>query len=152
MMKKQVYVYILISFIFGFIVAAFLFQNVQKRTVIDLQKCSTGCLEQREIIGILTSAGIQNIPAVIPKEIETDKAFAIKSPVPQSPVHYVIFPKKDIKNIAEVSKEDSEYLMDVYAIISELVKRDKLENYQVITNGPGYQHTSYLHFHLRAEK
>lgn len=142
----------LLIFIFGFILGVVLFRNVQEREIINLKKCSTGCLEPREIVGILTSAGIDNASLLIPKVIETDKAFAIKSPVPQSPIHYVIFPKKDIKNIAEISKEDNEYLMDVYAIIAELVRKDNLVNYQVITNGPGYQHTSYLHFHLRAEK
>ncbi len=151
-MTHKCKLFIFVSFVLGFSIGMYVFTGVQERPGISFQKCSTGCIEPREIVGILTSAGIQHFPAVIPKVLETDKAFAIKSPLPESPIHYVIFPKKDIKNIAEVSAEDSEYLMDVYAIINELVKKDNLTNYQVITNGPGYQHTSYLHFHLRAEK
>ncbi len=151
-MTNKCKLFIFISFLLGFIIGMYVFTDVRERPSISFKKCLTGCIEPREIAGILTSAGIQHFPAVIPKVLETDKAFAIKSPLPESPIHYVIFPKKDIKNIAEVSSEDSEYIMDVYAIITELVQKDKLVDYQVITNGPGYQHTSYLHFHLRAEK
>ncbi len=140
-------------FIFGLLVGALLFHDTRPRPIVPFVSCTSNCYIKQEITGLVTSILIQKTPFLLPQVVlETDKAIAIKSPVPQSPIHYVIFPKKDIKNIGEITPEDQVYLMDVYAITSILVEKDKLEKYQVITNGPGYQHTSYLHFHLRAEK
>ncbi len=147
------YLLVLILITLSFSIGALLFSDTKVKDRIPYISCKENCDTSKEIAGIVTSVLVQKTPFLIPQVVaETDKAFAIKNPAPQSPVHYVIFPKKDIKNIADVSQEDSEYIMDVYSVIAELVKRDKLVNYQVITNGPGYQHTSYLHFHLRAEK
>jgi histidine triad (HIT) family protein len=147
------YILLVSVFILGILIGAIFFHDTKSRNIIPYVTCKSDCFTEDEIVGLITSVLVQKIPVILPQVVaETDKAIAIKSPVPQSPIHYVIFPKKDIKNIAEVSEEDNEYLNDIYAIISELVDRDNLVNYQVITNGPGYQHTNYLHFHLKSEK
>jgi hypothetical protein len=39
-------------------------------------------------------------------------------------------------------------LTDVFKVMSEIIREKSLVDYQVITNGPGYQSVSYLHFHL----
>lgn len=153
MNKFKVAVFGTVLLVSGIIIGALLFMNTASRNVLPYFSCKENCYTEKEIAGLATSVLIQKTPFLLPQVVaETDKAIAIKSPMPQSPIHYVIFPKKDIKNIAEVSEEDSKYLIDIYAIIAELVKRDNLQDYQVITNGPGYQHTTYLHFHLRAER
>ena len=64
----------------------------------------------------------------------------------------MIFPKKDIKNVGELTKQDEKYLFDAFAVIANLIERENLIKYKVVTNGPDYQFTSYLHFHLKAEK
>ena len=46
---------------------------------------------------------------------------------------------------------DVKYLSDIFAALQELVRRDRLTNYQVIANGPGRQDVAYLHFHLVAK-
>lgn len=151
-MKKSLFL-ALVIFLIGVSIGAYLFNKTYSRNILPLVSCKTNCYSEKELAGLITSVLIQKTPSVLPHIVaETDKAIAIKSPFPQSPIHYVIFPKKDIKNIAEVAPEDQEYLMDIYKIISQLVEKDNLVNYQVITNGPGYQHMSFLHFHLRADK
>ena len=44
--------------------------------------------------------------------------------------------------------QDAEYLADVFKVTGEIVREKNLVDYQVVTNGPGYQSVSYLHFHL----
>ncbi|HKZ03008.1 MAG TPA: HIT domain-containing protein [Pyrinomonadaceae bacterium] len=82
--------------------------------------------------------------------METDRTIVIKHPSPESRIHYVIIPKKDIKNLGEVSTEDREYLLDAFAVVSKIVKEQHLEQYRVVINGPDYQSVTYLHFHLMA--
>jgi len=63
----------------------------------------------------------------------------------------VLFPKHDVKNIATLTSEDMPYVAGCFAMVRELVERDKLDTYVVSTNGPGRQDIAYLHFHLTAE-
>ena len=53
-----------------------------------------------------------------------------------------------MKNMGDLSDSDAEYLVDVFKVMSEIIREKNLVDYQVITNGPGYQSVSYLHFHL----
>jgi histidine triad (HIT) family protein len=76
----------------------------------------------------------------------------IEPPIKKAPIHYVIIPKKDIKNIADISEADTEYIMDAYAVIRDIIQEEGLKEYKVYTNGPGYQSVNYLHFHILAEE
>jgi aprataxin len=98
---------------------------------------------------LLASAGIQKAPSALPMVVkETDRCIAIEHPFPKTRFHFVVFPKKDIKNIADISVDDQEYVLDCLAVIRSLVNENGLWNYRVITNGPGSQDVTYLHFHL----
>lgn len=149
--NKKLTLIIRLSILFGILIGGYLFRDTKPRSFLALDECKGTCLNPNELIGLLTSIGIQKFPDFTASVIyETDKSIAIKHPFPQSQIHYVIFPKKDIKNISEISEEDKEYLIDCYALIAKIIQEEKLENYQVITNGPGYQFTNYLHFHIKA--
>ena len=82
---------------------------------------------------------------------ETDKSIAIEHPAPQAKKHFVIFPKKDIKNLGELSDSDRESLVDVLATASHLVKNNNMSNYRIWSNGPKTQLIGYLHFHLAGD-
>lgn len=143
---------ICLAIFLGILIGGYLFSDTKPRSILALNQCENTCLNPNEMVGLLTSAGIQKFSGFIPSVIlETNKSIAIKHPFPQSSIHYVIFPKKDIKNISEISEEDGEYLIDCYASISKIIKDEKLTKYKVCTNGQGYQFTAYLHFHLQAE-
>ena len=81
---------------------------------------------------------------------ESDTCLAIEHPKPQrgSKHHLVLFPKADIKNIAEVAEIDSPYVFGCFALVRRIKERFEIKNYKVETNGPERQHLSYLHFHL----
>jgi diadenosine tetraphosphate (Ap4A) HIT family hydrolase len=107
------------------------------------------CLSPKDLAGLLASVGIQKLPGVIPYVVfETDKTIVVKLPFTKAHTHYVIIPKKDIKNIGELSEEDVPYLNDAFFVARHLIEEKKLSKYILYTNGPGYQDVTYLHFHL----
>jgi diadenosine tetraphosphate (Ap4A) HIT family hydrolase len=83
--------------------------------------------------------------------LESDTCIALRYPRPQARIHYVLFPKRDIKNVATLTPLDAPYVLGCLALTRELVLRDRLHDYHVVTNGPGRQEVSYLHFHLIAD-
>lgn len=133
----------------GFVSGGYLFSETQPRPIINLDKCAENCFDAKELAGLLGSVGIQRFGSVLPLVIEeTEKSIAIKHPRPEAKIHYVILPKRDIKNIGEVGSENVEYVEDAYLVMSALIDRFNLINYRIVTNGPGYQSVAYLHFHL----
>jgi histidine triad (HIT) family protein len=141
----------LLALSIGITVGGYIFSDTQPRSFLALNKCGGTCYQPNELIGLLTSVGIQKLPALIPAVVrETDKTIVIEHPSPQARIHYLVFPKKDIKNIGELSDADRESLIDAFRVVAELIKENNLVNYRVTTNGPGYQAVTYFHFHLTA--
>jgi histidine triad (HIT) family protein len=142
---------LLVTLIAGGIIGAYLVTHIQPRKFVSIGNCHDNCFQQNELLGLLGSIGIKldRIPDVV---LETDKTLVIKHPNPTAPIHYVIIPKKDIRNIEDVTIEDQAYIMDAIAVNRELVKREGLSKYRFMTNGPGYQEVAYLHFHLTGKK
>lgn len=81
-------------------------------------------------------------------EFETDNAIAIRNPVPQAKLHYVIFPKRDVKNLGDLGQDETPYIVEAISVASMLVQQKHLKSYRLWTNGPRTQSVGYLHFHL----
>ena len=97
-------------------------------------------------VGIRTLAGhLEMVPFVV---LETDRTFAITVSAAKTEAHYVLVPKKDIRDISEISAEDAPYLINVFLTARQLVEKQGLHDYQIYANGPGLQSVGYLHFHL----
>ena len=95
--------------------------------------------------------GIQRFSEFVPEVVrETDKTIVIEQPGAHTGVHYLVIPKKDIRNPADLSDSDREYLVDLFSVMGEIIREKNLTDYQILTNGPGYQTVGYLHFHLVA--
>ena len=151
MKKPKTIVLILVALVIGVVLGGYLFANTRPRSFLALNNCDGTCFQANELLGLLTSVGIQRFPALLPKVVkETDKTIVIEHPSPQARIHYLVIPKRDIKNIAELSDGDGEYLLDVFRVVCEIVKEKNLTEYRLTTNGPGYQGVTYLHFHLTA--
>jgi histidine triad (HIT) family protein len=149
--KLKLILSLLVTLVIGMILGGYLFSDTRPRSFLALNKCAGTCLQANEFLGLLTSVGIQKIPALIPSVVkETDKTIVIESPRPQARIHYLVIPKKDIKNIEELSDADGEYLIDAFKVVQEIVKEKNLSDYRLTTNGPGYQSVTYMHFHLTA--
>jgi hypothetical protein len=95
---------LLITLVTGIILGGYLFSNTRPRSVLALNKCAGTCLQSKELLGLLTSVGIQNFPSLLPSVVkETDKTIVIEHPNPQARIHYLLIPKRDIKNLGELS-------------------------------------------------
>lgn len=140
------------ALLIGAIFGGYLFSDTRPRSFLAATKCEGTCFKQNELVGLLASAGIQKFPALIPSVVrESDRTIVIEHPAPEAPIHYVLIPKTDIKNIAEFSDADRESLINVFRVVREIIKEKGLVHYRVVTNGPGYQGVTYLHFHLTAK-
>ena len=129
----------------------YLFSHSQPRSILSINHCQN-CLSHADLLGLIASVGIQRFSGLIPSvTFETDKTVAIRllSP-PGKRIHFVIIPKKDIKNIGEISEATVGYLVDAFLVAREIIEKEKLSKYRIYTNGPGDQDVTYLHFHLVA--
>ena len=132
----------------GFAIGGYFFAQSQPRPFLSLEQGKLR-LSKRDLAGLIASAGIQQLPGFIPSVVlETDKTIVITSPLPEARLDYVFFPKKDIKNIGEITREDSDFLMDAYLAARHIIESRNYKNYRFYTNGPGRQKITYLHFHL----
>ena len=140
-----------VTFIAGIVVGGFLFSDSKPRSLLSIFECSN-CLNRNEMAGLLASVIVQKTPRLIPNVIaETDKTIVFEHPRPKHRIHYMFVPKKDIKNIGELTNEDTEYIIDLFSTIVVLVNKYEIKNYSLWTNGPEKQDVTYLHFHLGAD-
>jgi hypothetical protein len=135
----------------GIVIGGYLFSDTRPRSFIALDHCDR-CLSPVELAGLLASVGIQRTPSLLPGIVmETNETVVIRHPNPQGRIHYVIIPKHDIKDLADLSQEDKLFIADAYAVAGEIIRKEKLTKYRFFTNGPDYQSVRYLHFHLIGE-
>ncbi len=150
-MRRTIYISAA-SALAGFLVGGYLFSGTRRRKSMSLRKWAGGRMNRRELLGLLGAVGMTRLPGLIPGVVlETDKTLVVRHPVYKDRIHYVAIPKKDIKNLSDLADEDVEYLSDIFATLQELIRRERLTNYQVTANGPGRQDVAYLHFHLVAK-
>jgi histidine triad (HIT) family protein len=141
-----------VLFLGGLAAGAYLFSKSLPRSFLATASCGDHCYSASEIAGLMTSAAVLRAPFVVPGVVlESDTCLSIRYPKPKARIHYVLFPKRDVKNIATLTPEDIPYVVGCFAMVRELVLRDNLKTYEVYTNGPGKQEIAYLHFHLTAE-
>jgi hypothetical protein len=151
MNKKRIFLIIFISLCAGIMIGGYLFSRSQPRSFVAVKHCE-GCSTHADLLGLIASVGIQRFSALAPSKVcETDKTIAFKYPFPSDRPHYVIVPKKDIKNVGEISESNKEYFTDALLVARWIIEKQKLSRYQLYTNGPGTQEVTYLHFHLVAE-
>lgn len=151
MKNLRVILLTLAALLIGFVCGGYAFSDTRPRSFLALNNCGGTCLQPSELLGLLTSVGIQRAPMLVPSVVkETDKTLVVEHPSPEARIHYLVVPKRDIKNIAELAAGDQEYLIDAFNVVGEIVREKNLSAYRVVTNGPGYQGATYLHFHLIA--
>jgi len=147
----MLYIVALFTFMVGILVGGLLFSDSKPRSLLNIFECSN-CLAPNDVAGLLASVVVQKMPHLIPDIIlETDKTIVFKHPRPIHRIHYMFVPKKDIKNIGELTNEDNEYIIDLFSTIVAIVDKLGIKNYKLWTNGPEKQDVTYLHFHLGAE-
>ena len=81
---------------------------------------------------------------------ESDKVVTFADINPVADVHILIVPRIHIESVSTIKKEDSDYLVDMFAVASSLASEKKLDAYRLSFNAGLYQHVGHLHMHLLA--
>jgi histidine triad (HIT) family protein len=85
------------------------------------------------------------------KVFENERILAIKDAHPLAPVHLLIMPKKEYKNIQSVPKEDLPIILEIFELSQQLAEEFGVaDNYRILTNNGSQagQSVFHLHFHL----
>ena len=91
----------------GLVAGGYLFSRSLPRSFLAIGRCDGRCYDGNDVAGLLASAAIQRAPGVIPQVVlESDTCIAVRHPMPQARIHLVLFPKRDVKNIATLTAED----------------------------------------------
>lgn len=140
---------VLVLFGAGVVLGGYLFSRSTARNLLPFQACEQRCYTAQEIAGLIASVAVLRASRLVPAvALESDTCLAVRHPRPEARSHYVLFPKHDSRNIATLTADDTPFVMGCFAMVSELVTRDHLQSYRLLTNGPALQDVAYLHFHL----
>lgn len=94
---------------------------------------------------------------IIAGELPADKVFenehivAFKDINPAAPIHILIMPKKEIKDLQSLQPQDFSLIGEIIAVAQELAVRFQIaDGYRLLTNNgaPAGQSVFHLHFHL----
>lgn len=123
MSRPKVIIWIVVSLLTGVVLGGYLFSDTRPRSFLALNRCEGTCLQANELVGLLASVGVQKFSALAPKVVkETDKTIVIEHPSPAARLHYLVIPKKDIKNLGEFAEADGEYLVDAFKVAREIIR------------------------------
>jgi histidine triad (HIT) family protein len=85
------------------------------------------------------------------KVFENERILAIEDIHPIAPVHILIMPKKEIKNIQSIEPEDLKLIGEIVQVAQQIAEEKGIEGgYRLITNNgeDAGQTIFHLHFHL----
>lgn len=89
------------------------------------------------------------------KVYEDEKILAFRDINPMAPTHILVIPKEHIGGVDELTEANSAVVSHIFAKISEIAKKEGLENgYRVVSNvgEDGGQTVRHLHFHILGGK
>ena len=100
--------------------------------------------------------GIAHMSNFIPNQVisETDSLICFYHPQPDYPIHILLVPKEEIRDLMHLDPGDDEFISDVFTTVRTLVAELNLEEqgYRLVVNGGDYQDFPQLHFHLISGK
>ena len=92
----------------------------------------------------------REVPATIVEE--TERVLAFHDVNPQAPIHILIIPKKELRDIAGAGSEDTELLGELLLVATKIARDQGLEEkgYRLVVNTgeEGGQTVAHLHVHL----
>lgn len=93
----------------------------------------------------------------IPSEVirETNNVIVLKDIAPQAPIHFLIIPKKHIKDLSSCEQQDQAGLSDILMMAQKLSKEiPEASSFKLLVNNghSAGQRIFHLHFHFLAGK
>ena len=86
---------------------------------------------------------------------ESSDLIVIKDIAPRAPIHYLVIPKKHIKNLQSAENEDKNLIYSMLLVTKELAKGlAEPQDFRVVSNNGSSvgQSVLHLHFHFLAGK
>ena len=137
-----------IVFVVGVAVGGWGVRDVQPRSFLGFDR-GRDPLSLTDLAGLVGSAVVQHAPGLLPAVMTTSRSVVVHYPIPgHDRVHLVVIPRRDIYDPGTLAHGDEAYLVDAFAVLGELARREHLTRYKIIANGPAEQSVRYLHFHL----
>ena len=81
---------------------------------------------------------------------ESEKVVAFADINPVANVHILIVPKKHIESTSAVATQDSEDIIELFKVATDLATQKKIDAYRLTFNAGRFQHVPHLHMHLLA--
>ena len=146
----KVLLYVLI-FGSGFGLGAASFVRTQARPLPVVHQCESteDCVMDPHLLGLITSTWLHLAPGRTPNIVARSKeCIAIQNPKPAEGNDVVFFPTRDMRNLLDLTPADEPYIIGCIALMRQVADQRHLDNWKVLSNGPGSQEIDYLHFHL----
>jgi hypothetical protein len=144
-------VFVTVAFVIGIVAGGYAFSGSIPRSFLAVHDCGQRCLEPRDLLGLLASAGIRHAPRLLLfKVAESTKCVGIRHWEPEGRYHVVYFPKRDVRNVMELTEQDAPFLLDCLALARKHVAAAGFQNDRFVSSGPALQHATYFHFHVIA--
>lgn len=89
------------------------------------------------------------------KVYEDETVLAFKDLNPQAPVHFLVIPKKHVKDVFELDFENVSLVSKIFTAIKKIAEQLGLEEgFRVVNNcgQDGGQTVSHIHFHVLAKR
>lgn len=107
--------------------------------------------------GAIVGWGFEHLTLLLPLErvLITDKTIAFKHPRPTWSTHVLIVPRKQIRNIFELTQTENQiYLEDIWRTARDVFVKERFsaEQYALLVNGGIRQDVKQVHFHLHQPK
>src|SRR5438128_4074310 len=118
----------------GCIAGGYAMRDVQPRSLLAVDRCDH-CWSPNELAGLVGAIVMTRAPGLVPLVVlETNRTIAIRFPTgPRAPEHFVVVPKRDIRDAAHVATGDEPYLADAFAVIGKLVRDRGMRHYRVFS-------------------
>ncbi|MBI3396952.1 HIT domain-containing protein [Candidatus Woesebacteria bacterium] len=81
-------------------------------------------------------------------EVETDDLLVFKDINPKAPIHFLIIPKKHIKDITEV---DDQVFVEIKNMVLSLAKKYNVGGFRIVTNAGAAAAVGHMHVHFLGE-
>jgi histidine triad (HIT) family protein len=139
---------LLVVFALGVVAGGWLFAGTRWRPLLETRRQEKR-IDPEELLGLLGSIAVRRAPGMLPRVLVTTRhTVAFVSPQPEARTHFVIVPRRDIKDVADLRQGDEPYLVDAFAVAGTLARENGLRHWRLFTRGPDAQAVRYLHFHL----
>ena len=84
------------------------------------------------------------------KVYENDRVLAFYDLEPQAPSHILIIPKTHVESAADITKENSSLISDVFEAAAEIAKQLGIKSFRIVNNcgESAGQSVMHIHFHM----